>query len=697
MKGSVRGVILLVLLGLSGSVARAQATISASSCEFVIECGPPLVGFTTGVGMVATQSVNLGVTPNLPGFSMGLPNGYAVVLTGDLGGNPDMQGQGACVRAGGEILGGSFLGGFDTVYTTPGLHSVTGTVVQCMWTVDPSSPDGLGLTPGPVLFSVTGSFTVLPVGGPQPSPTPVPTPTPSLQATLIDPVESTIASDATGGPSFIRGNAVVNKPDLLLQATVAVGGVAADGVTQVLVKVTGNVPGDTLTLTVMSDQNSPSGSAADDGGLMVVDGDPNNATNTLQVQPVSARDHDNPVAFAVYRAPVEFSRNSQDELLISRSVSIQVQSQNFPGSIIQINVAILRPPVVLVHGLWSSPQVWNNFGSSADGLFSQDPRFSVTVVDYNESLSALISSTNPHYTPNDVQKITASSMGIAFNAPAILKKVINAVDLFRAQNHVAAVQADIVAQSLGGLIVRATRLEQNYLVPVSTTDLDDSLSFGQGPLHKLVTIGTPHLGSPLATQLLQQENDCMRVGLAKFGKKISVASALLTSGQLANGAVGDLDGNSPALASLQQRSNLPSLLPVALIAGKMTPANLAGLSCLHDVRQNPITALKKCAILLGIRRGCGHSSLGHSPLARALTPTGWPRLFGGDSDAIVGVASQLNGSSGLEIPGLIHTPGFEKINFSGPAELDFNSGVSGAVIRLLNERLSGSDYQRITP
>jgi len=293
--------------------------------------------------------------------------------------------------------------------------------------------------------------------------------------------------------------------------------------------------------------------------------------------------------------------------------------------------------------------------------------------------------------------MTEASLGLSFNAPGLWKNIIDAVDDFRKANHVAAVQADVVAHSLGGLIARATRLLPNYVVPVSRARPNDSLSFGQGPLHKLVTIATPHLGSPLATQLLQSDNNCMRVGLARLGHKVSVASATFTSGTSVSGAVGDLDGISAALAGLQQQGNLPSLLPVAYIVGKMTPDNLAGLSCLHDLEQNPVTAIKKCIVLLGIREGCGHSRLGHNPLARALTPSGWPRLFGGDSDAIVGIGSQLNGSTGVEIPGLIHTPGFEKIDFSGPAELDFNSGVSGAVIRLLNEQASGSDYQLLTP
>src|SRR5579872_6062668 len=263
MASSVRAVVLLVLVGLGSSLAGAQASIFASTCQAFGPCGPPLALSTTEVNVVATRAVNLGFT--LLNGSMN-QNGYAVTLSGDLGSNPNLQLQGACIR--GEILPGNFIGGIETVYTTPGPRSVMATVNQCVWVNDPSSPDGLGLVLGPQAFTANLTFTVLPQGGPQPSPTPVPTPTPSLQAVLIDPVESTIASDAAGAPSFIDGNSVSRDFDLLSQATVEVGGVTADGVTQVLVKVTGDVAGDTLTLTVINDQNSTSSSVEDDGGLM---------------------------------------------------------------------------------------------------------------------------------------------------------------------------------------------------------------------------------------------------------------------------------------------------------------------------------------------------------------------------------------------------------------------------------------------
>lgn len=53
----------------------------------------------------------------------------------------------------------------------------------------------------------------------------------------------------------------------------------------------------------------------------------------------------------------------------------------------------------------------------------------------------------------------------------------------------AVVQADVVAHSMGGDIAR---------VMPTVTGFANQTNYGLGPVHKLITIGTPHQGSPLA-------------------------------------------------------------------------------------------------------------------------------------------------------------------------------------------------------
>src|SRR5260370_10864056 len=71
-------------------------------------------------------------------------------------------------------------------------------------------------------------------------------------------------------------------------------------------------------------------------------------------------------AFAVYRAPVDFPRDAgHDAALTSRSVSIRVQLST--GSVASVPITVLRPPVVMIHGLWDDSTTWNTLAPLGTG------------------------------------------------------------------------------------------------------------------------------------------------------------------------------------------------------------------------------------------------------------------------------------------------------------------------------------------
>src|SRR5450759_3737346 len=102
-------------------------------------------------------------------------------------------------------------------------------------------------------------------------------------------------------------------------------------------------------------------------------------------------------------------------------------------------------------------------------------------------------------------------------------------------------------------------------------------SYAAGTINKLITFGTPHLGSPIATQLMENENICIR-GILALKKNISLVSATV-DGSPVNGAMLDLRGDgwggglSPALVAIQSGV---TPVPTALIAGEMSDTNLNG-------------------------------------------------------------------------------------------------------------------------
>ena len=159
------------------------------------------------------------------------------------------------------------------------------------------------------------------------------------------------------------------------------------------------------------------------------------------------------------------------------------------------------------------------------------------------------------------------------------------------------------------------------------------------------------------------------------------------AGAPVSGGMGDLQGDgfggglSAALNTIRKPNGHE--VPTALIAGKMDGNNLAGLACMA------------CGAFL-LRQKCG------DPLATKLTPTGWPTVFGQDSDGIVPLISQSNLSGpAATVPGLVHSSGLVGVlglSFNGPNELDplgLVNTIQTSVIRLLNAPTQSSWFSKL--
>jgi len=505
---------------------------------------------------------------------------------------------------------------------------------------------------------------------------------PSIAVNLVDPV-----------PGLLNGSSITTDVNQLASSGRIVAGVAADGVTEVLVQIQANNVGDQFALTVFNDQNQQSISADEDGAL----GNPGDVTFSLsQITASAVLTPQGAMAFAVYRAPIDFPRaTGQDAGATMRSVSIQVQLPS-TGATVSVPVTILRVPVVLVHGIWSDPfDTWGSFSP----LFSYsqtlqgvaDKRFSVGVVNYSSPIGTSIQSSVPTFSRSRLDSARGNALGFDYNANKILGQIQSQVLTFKNGLNplgieAAAVQADIVAHSMGGNITRYLALQPAFL---------SDATFSQGNVHKVITIDTPHLGTPLADDdntvgqrgfgLLQNANSCVRWLLA-FKGEIAFSNVTI-NGVTVNGAVGDLQGDgfggslSPALQKLQVA---PHLLPTALVAGVSNSNNLNPLSDLLS----PATA---------IYQFCG--LIPRDPLAIELTPQGWPTVFNQPSDAIVPLQSQLNNlspSQGFQFFGYIHSNGTAKLGFGLPAVTsDPTQLVPSLIINLLNTNVKDSAFVRL--
>lgn len=190
------------------------------------------------------------------------------------------------------------------------------------------------------------------------------------------------------------------------------------------------------------------------------------------------------------------------------------------------------------------------------------------------------------------------------------------------------------------------------------------------------------MGSPLALQLLNGSNNCVKRILAD-GHRYAFTSVATSSGSY-NGGVGDLSADvfgtslSGALTAIQQGS---VMIPTALIAANMS--------------QSQLSAVDTAPAAIFIRSLCGNAAI-NNPLAVLLTSSGWPTVLSSESDAIVPVNSQLAGSTQNTIFPLgaeVHSPGTEKLGFGGPSELDDTSVIAPEVLQLLNTPIDQSAFK----
>jgi pimeloyl-ACP methyl ester carboxylesterase len=428
---------------------------------------------------------------------------------------------------------------------------------------------------------------------------------------LLDPVPS------FGHASLLNDQGIINDVYLAAASTQIVNGVAADGTTQVVVRFDnkGGNSGDRVEFSLFNDQGVPAVSNAptEDGYLTLLDG--TNSGNTITVPALMLSNYPDPMAFAIYHAPIDFVRpnNQNDPAAQNRAVTIQVQvqSQNAGTG----SVRIVRPPVALIHGLWSDLSTWDFFSPLALPNRQYDSRFQAYRIDYKE------------HNGDHVDTIVSSPGGP-------IDQLLSDLADFKVSLNVAAIQFDVVVHSMGGLVTRDMTLDPRFLAVAN---------FKKGLVHKLITIGTPHNGSPLVNELNQSSPLCK----ALFGR----------AGQKVAGAVQDLSVGSSFLTKVngsQQPSSLKAHAIVGIASTSQQATSESGLGLITTF------------------------------VCKNVLPSGYFVLYGGDaSDLLVPETSQhfnfFPATTFETVSDTIHSvaPLFFPL---GPDELNRVLGVTGSLL-----------------
>lgn len=249
--------------------------------------------------------------------------------------------------------------------------------------------------------------------------------------------------------------------DRLASRGFGVSRIATDGVTPVLIR----IPSESaVTFSIQGadlgdDQNRY-------GSLLPVADVPlqiQRGSGTEELKNVAPRSGPNgeKVAMAIYLAPSGYADISNPIVIVASTSSGEPLDS--------VDLTLVPPPVSLVHGIWGGPGDFTELQGDleARGLI-------VDAVDYGQDGASF------------------SSLDIRSNRPVGTLDAVIRSRLRASRNAGFAVtRVNVVAHSMGGLVTRTREI-------VLGSDYFRPSTFGGGDIHKLITIDTPHAGSPIA-------------------------------------------------------------------------------------------------------------------------------------------------------------------------------------------------------
>ncbi|MES2774159.1 MAG: hypothetical protein V4722_08240 [Bacteroidota bacterium] len=402
-----------------------------------------------------------------------------------------------------------------------------------------------------------------------------------------------------------------------------------------------------------------------------------------------------------YISPEDYNAGSAlAELTDERieTVKIVLTFSNDTKDSTELDIRIVRPPLVMVHGLASGPEAWNNF-HNYNGKFISSPVFKHKRAlklsgraSFKENASHLID-------PDDENSLQFS------------------INQLREKGY-ASNQVDYVCHSMGGMMLRAAIEYQNDKF---INGPQNYRNYAKGLVHKMITINTPHNSSPVAdliAEYIPQLEGWPKKILGEIYKRFPDTQKPFDFFEPSVG--GDLGIDvfpfvaTPAVKNLSVRHQFGGINMEAtqirnhLIAGNVgwTSANtarfIAGVDpilelideLLDRIRDEELNLTEK--IFINTLYGLNKAARAWSFLERYSAKSGYPNFLG-SSDLVVPLSSQL----AKQDPSATHIKTFP--NSSGSL-YDANHvsildrlDVGDHVLDLLNAPVNGSLFSSMIP
>ncbi len=307
---------------------------------------------------------------------------------------------------------------------------------------------------------------------------------PPFELTNIQPVANDLRVDLLHDYSYPNHREPSNRAG-------EVFGVAADGVSRIYLKVSNEGEGTIEEVTVrIADGRSGNRSntretigavkrADDIGGFSP---EANDASETEATRS-TANDEEGNYWFW-YVAPEAFSTGApgeSDEAIRRVTATVEVTFAGEASPVItERTIRVVRPPLLLVHGLAGNYETWDDFRPAASALpFVYDRRF-IAEEAVNIDKSGFVFTNAANY--------VLAEEGDSNYGSSVRKLIVEMRNKGYAAN-----QALTVGHSMGGLVLRQAAELQDY---------QQDANYQQGGFFdRIITIGTPHLGSPWADLL----------------------------------------------------------------------------------------------------------------------------------------------------------------------------------------------------
>jgi pimeloyl-ACP methyl ester carboxylesterase len=308
--------------------------------------------------------------------------------------------------------------------------------------------------------------------------------------------------------------------------------------------------------------------------------------------------------FSLYQAPAEYG-DSSDSRQVQIQFSFAPNIGNSNTTTITAPLTVIRPPVVLIHGLWSNPTAWPSIWDRP----------------------------GPYYVNSRADYHATNASSFSVNFPTVQTFVANGLQQVRDLGF-AATQADVVGHSMGGLLTRLYAGSSAFQRPDN---------FNMGDVRRLITLDTPHFGASTANLIVSMNANSVifRAVADVFLGGLGFPNILPFPIQ--NGAVCDLAENSPALQGLSGGTNLPTQVITATGGPPGAPSGGLYLAPLETT----LTA-QSCFPLSPLLPVCIPFYIFPQDIVNGFR-------FRQSNDAIVPLSSQQAGVGGINFASYIHT------------------------------------------